>query len=45
MTGADGRLVGVVPRSRLLAVLGEPMSPTEVPQDAATTAKKVAADV
>ncbi|MFJ7943374.1 glycine betaine/L-proline ABC transporter ATP-binding protein [Streptomyces sp. NPDC096354] len=45
VTGADGRLVGVVPRSRLLAVLGEPMSPTEVPQDAATIVKKVAADV
>lgn len=45
VTGADGELVGVVPRSRLLAVLGEPMSPIEVPPAAATTVKKVAADV
>lgn len=45
MTDDKGKLVGVVPRSRLLAVLGEPMSPIELPQDATTTAKKVAADV
>ncbi|MCF3961565.1 quaternary amine ABC transporter ATP-binding protein [Streptomyces fuscigenes] len=29
VTGEDGRLVGVVPRARLLAVLGEPMTSTE----------------
>ncbi|WSY95342.1 glycine betaine/L-proline ABC transporter ATP-binding protein [Streptomyces sp. NBC_00873] len=45
VTDANGKLVGVVPRSRLLAVLGEPMTPIELPQDATTTAKKVAADV
>jgi glycine betaine/proline transport system ATP-binding protein len=45
VTGADGELVGVVPRSRLLAVLGEPMTPAELPQDVTTTVKKVAADV
>jgi glycine betaine/proline transport system ATP-binding protein len=45
VTDAKGKLVGVVPRSRLLAVLGEPMTPIELPQDATTTAKKVAADV
>lgn len=45
VTDAKGRLVGVVPRSRLLAVLGEPMTPIELPQDVTTTAKKVAADV
>ncbi|MFF2524352.1 quaternary amine ABC transporter ATP-binding protein [Streptomyces liangshanensis] len=28
VTGADGALVGVVPRARLLAVLGAPMTPT-----------------
>ncbi|MFB9577154.1 MULTISPECIES: quaternary amine ABC transporter ATP-binding protein [Streptomyces] len=45
VTDDKGKLVGVVPRSRLLAVLGEPMTPIELPQDATTTAKKVAADV
>ncbi|MFI6060234.1 glycine betaine/L-proline ABC transporter ATP-binding protein [Streptomyces sp. NPDC051286] len=45
VTDARGELVGVVPRSRLLAVLGEPMTPIELPQDATTTEKKVAADV
>ncbi|WP_436736147.1 quaternary amine ABC transporter ATP-binding protein [Streptomyces sp. BBFR102] len=34
VTDAAGKLVGVVPRERLLAVLGEPMSPT-APRDAA----------
>lgn len=29
VTDADGELVGVVPRERLLAVLGEPMNPAE----------------
>ncbi|WP_339153598.1 betaine/proline/choline family ABC transporter ATP-binding protein [Streptomyces sp. F41] len=32
VTDAKGRLVGVVPGSRLLAVLGDPMTPTESPQ-------------
>ncbi|WP_327247325.1 quaternary amine ABC transporter ATP-binding protein [Streptomyces sp. NBC_01320] len=45
VTDDKGKLVGVVPRSRLLAVLGEPMTPIELPQDATATAKKVAADV
>ncbi|MFD5183737.1 glycine betaine/L-proline ABC transporter ATP-binding protein [Streptomyces sp. NPDC058372] len=34
VTDASGALVGVVPRERLLAVLGEPMSPS-APRDAA----------
>ncbi|MFG3311608.1 glycine betaine/L-proline ABC transporter ATP-binding protein [Streptomyces albidoflavus] len=34
VTDAAGKLVGVVPRERLLAVLGEPMSPS-APRDAA----------
>lgn len=38
VTDTEGELVGVVPRARLLAVLGEPMSPTEVPQDVRTPA-------
>lgn len=42
MTDDKGKLVGVVPRARLLAVLGEPMTPTEAPQDAAASLKKVA---
>ncbi|MFJ4965088.1 Glycine betaine transport ATP-binding protein OpuAA [Streptomyces sp. ADI96-02] len=53
VTDERGRLVGVVPGSRLLAVLGDPMSPAEAPDaagdpDAATVtdpadgAKKVA---
>ncbi|MFF2652326.1 glycine betaine/L-proline ABC transporter ATP-binding protein [Streptomyces sp. NPDC058045] len=29
VTGGDGELVGVVPRARLLAVLGEPMTPAD----------------
>jgi glycine betaine/proline transport system ATP-binding protein len=32
VTDADGTLVGVVPRARLLAVLGEPMTPVDQPQ-------------
>jgi glycine betaine/proline transport system ATP-binding protein len=35
VTDADGKLVGVVPRARLLAVLGEPMTPADQQQDAA----------
>lgn len=42
VTDDKGRLVGVVPRARLLAVLGEPMTPTEAPADAQATLKKVA---
>ncbi|ARX82266.1 quaternary amine ABC transporter ATP-binding protein [Streptomyces alboflavus] len=38
VTGADGKLVGVVPRARLLAVLGEP-APSE-PQDAVVPAQQ-----
>ncbi len=34
VTDAKGKLVGVVPSSRLLAVLGEPMTPAEAPHDA-----------
>ncbi|MEN8652953.1 glycine betaine/L-proline ABC transporter ATP-binding protein [Streptomyces sp. 21So2-11] len=33
----DGRLTGVVPRSRLLAVLGEPMTPGDAPKASADT--------
>lgn len=33
MTDAEGELVGVVPGSRLLAVLGEPTTPAEAPRD------------
>ncbi len=36
VTDAKGRLVGVVPGSRLLAVLGDPMTPTESPQATAS---------
>ncbi|ROQ62744.1 glycine betaine/proline transport system ATP-binding protein [Streptomyces sp. 840.1] len=42
VTDDKGKLVGVVPRARLLAVLGEPMTPAEAPQDAAASLKKVA---
>ncbi|OCC11271.1 glycine betaine/L-proline ABC transporter ATP-binding protein [Streptomyces sp. PTY087I2] len=48
VTDAKGKLVGVVPGSRLLAVLGEPMTPAEAPRDAesagaaGTDVKKVA---
>ncbi|EFK98799.1 MULTISPECIES: glycine betaine/L-proline ABC transporter ATP-binding protein [unclassified Streptomyces] len=37
VTDADGSLVGVVPRDRLLAVLGEPMNPQEQGATLATT--------
>ncbi|MFI6349403.1 glycine betaine/L-proline ABC transporter ATP-binding protein [Streptomyces sp. NPDC050560] len=33
VTGENGELIGVVPRGRLLAVLGEPMTPQEPPAD------------
>ncbi|KUF14300.1 quaternary amine ABC transporter ATP-binding protein [Streptomyces silvensis] len=39
VTGADGELVGVVPSSRLLAVLGEPMAPADAPLDAVIPAQ------
>lgn len=42
VTDDKGKLLGVVPRERLLAVLGEPMTPAQASQDAATTLKKVA---
>ncbi|WP_299537713.1 glycine betaine/L-proline ABC transporter ATP-binding protein [uncultured Streptomyces sp.] len=44
VTDGRGKLVGVVPRSRLLAVLGDPMNPTDAPRhaDDAVTTKKVA---
>lgn len=46
VTDAKGKLVGVVPSARLLAVLGEPMTPAEAPRDtepaAADGVKKVA---
>lgn len=42
VTDDKGKLIGVVPRARLLAVLGEPMTPTEAPRDAAAPLKKVA---
>ncbi|MFF4081785.1 glycine betaine/L-proline ABC transporter ATP-binding protein [Streptomyces sp. NPDC001777] len=42
VTDAGGKLVGVVPRARLLTVLGEPMTPAEAPKDAPADLKKVA---
>ncbi|MEW2546511.1 glycine betaine/L-proline ABC transporter ATP-binding protein [Streptomyces sp. NPDC047002] len=42
VTGEDGGLVGVVPRSRLLAVLGEPMTPPD--SDEGAGAEGAAAD-
>lgn len=46
VTDAKGKLVGVVPSARLLAVLGEPMTPAEAPRDtepaAADGVRKVA---
>jgi glycine betaine/proline transport system ATP-binding protein len=42
VTDAKGKLVGVVPSSRLLAVLGEPMTPAEAPRD--TDTESAAAD-
>ncbi len=44
VTDAKGKLVGVVPGSRLLAVLGEPMTPAEAPRDTEPAAA-VGADV
>ncbi|MBV7247069.1 MULTISPECIES: glycine betaine/L-proline ABC transporter ATP-binding protein [Streptomyces] len=38
VTDAKGKLVGVVPGSRLLAVLGEPMTPAEAPRDTGSAA-------
>ncbi|MET9514049.1 glycine betaine/L-proline ABC transporter ATP-binding protein [Streptomyces sp. NPDC002994] len=46
VTDADGKLIGVVPRARLLAVLGEPMIPAPAPAPAATeTAAPAEAEV
>ncbi|MFF5335867.1 glycine betaine/L-proline ABC transporter ATP-binding protein [Streptomyces sp. NPDC013181] len=43
VTDDKGKLTGVVTRARLLAVLGEPMTPAGAPQDAApVSVKKVA---
>ncbi|RDG38641.1 glycine betaine/L-proline ABC transporter ATP-binding protein [Streptomyces corynorhini] len=39
----EGELVGVVPRARLLAVLGEPMTPTDAPAAAPAQADKAVA--
>ncbi|MFE6665543.1 glycine betaine/L-proline ABC transporter ATP-binding protein [Streptomyces sp. NPDC057697] len=36
VTDDEDKLVGVVPRARLLAVLGEPMTPAEAPKDVRT---------
>ncbi|AWL89345.1 glycine/betaine ABC transporter ATP-binding protein [Streptomyces sp. TSRI0445] len=44
VTDAKGKLVGVVPSSRLLAVLGEPMTPAEAPRDTEPTADVKQAD-
>ncbi|MFE2975800.1 glycine betaine/L-proline ABC transporter ATP-binding protein [Streptomyces sp. NPDC059258] len=43
VTDDKGKLVGVVPGSRLLAVLGEPMTPAEAPRDSGTEAEPAAA--
>ncbi|WUX47669.1 glycine betaine/L-proline ABC transporter ATP-binding protein [Streptomyces sp. NBC_01435] len=47
VTDDAGKLIGVVPRARLLAVLGEPMTPAEAPKDirTGTTATKKVASV
>lgn len=47
MTDDSGKLTGVVPRARLLAVLGEPMTPAEAPKGirTGTTATKKVASV
>ncbi|MEV8316975.1 glycine betaine/L-proline ABC transporter ATP-binding protein [Streptomyces sp. NPDC059900] len=39
VTDDDGKLIGVVPRARLLAVLGEPMSSEDEPKDAVPAQK------
>ncbi|MEU5958101.1 glycine betaine/L-proline ABC transporter ATP-binding protein [Streptomyces sp. NPDC047525] len=40
VTDDEGALIGVVPRARLLAVLGEPMAPENEPQDTAVPLDK-----
>ncbi|MGW0906508.1 quaternary amine ABC transporter ATP-binding protein [Streptomyces sp. NPDC002853] len=40
VTDDEGALIGVVPRARLLAVLGEPMTPEDEPQDTAVPLDK-----
>ncbi|UQT59660.1 glycine betaine/L-proline ABC transporter ATP-binding protein [Streptomyces durmitorensis] len=40
VTDDEGKLIGVVPRARLLAVLGEPMTPENEPQDTAVPLDK-----
>ncbi|MGW7072483.1 quaternary amine ABC transporter ATP-binding protein [Streptomyces sp. NPDC054855] len=40
VTDEEGALIGVVPRARLLAVLGEPMTPEDEPQDTAVPLDK-----
>lgn len=40
VTDDRGRLIGVVPRARLLAVLGEPMTPVQPPAEKAGKANK-----
>ncbi|MFC8127293.1 glycine betaine/L-proline ABC transporter ATP-binding protein [Streptomyces sp. NPDC057302] len=40
VTDDEGALIGVVPRARLLAVLGEPMTPENEPQDTAVPLDK-----
>lgn len=45
VTDDKGKLTGVVTRARLLAVLGEPMTPAGAPQDAAPVSMKKVAGV
>lgn len=40
VTDDEGALIGVVPQARLLAVLGEPMTPEDEPQDTAVPLDK-----
>ncbi|GHC78638.1 quaternary amine ABC transporter ATP-binding protein [Streptomyces flavofungini] len=40
----DGELIGVVPRARLLAVLGEPMTPEDAPAGAVIPAQDISKD-
>ncbi|MEV2254624.1 glycine betaine/L-proline ABC transporter ATP-binding protein [Streptomyces sp. NPDC050147] len=40
VTDDEGALIGVVPRARLLAVLGEPMTPEDEPKDTAVPLDK-----
>nr|WP_202121847.1 glycine betaine/L-proline ABC transporter ATP-binding protein [Streptomyces sp. BA2] len=44
VTDVEGALTGVVPRARLLAVLGEPMNPEDEPQDTAVPLQKTQDD-